>query len=85
MPTTLPRVNVSFQRPTYEALERISQVEHASLAEVVSKLVSYALDLSEDLYLAGIAEKRLKNFQRDDALTSDEVLRWNRTRKKKPG
>lgn len=85
MPTTLPRINVSFQRPTYEALERISQVEHAPLAEVVSRLVSYALELSEDLYLAGIAEKRLKGFRRDDAMTSEEMLRWNRTRKKKSG
>ncbi len=83
MPTTLPRINVSFQLPIYEALERISKVEHTSLSEVVVRLVSVSLELSEDLYLANIAEKRLKNLRRDDMLTSEEMLKWSRARKRR--
>lgn len=82
MPTTLPRVNVAFDRATYEALEEISKTEHASLSYIVSKLVKYALELAEDLALVEEAEKRLSSFHRDDALTTENLLRWNKGRKK---
>lgn len=82
MPTTLPRVNVAFDKATYEALEEISKTEHASLSHIVSKLVKYALELAEDLALVEQAEKRLSDFRRDDALTTENLLRWNKGRKK---
>ena len=82
MPTTLPRVNVAFERSTYEVLEEISKVEHASLSHVVSKLVKYALELAEDLALVQTAEKRLETFRRDDAVKSKDLIRWNKNRKK---
>lgn len=81
MPTTLPRVNVAFERPIYEILEEISRAERASLSQVVSRLVQSALELAEDLALAETAEKRLESFKRDDALDSTGLLKWNKNRK----
>lgn len=83
MPTALPRVNVAFEKPTYQVLKEISEVEHASLSHVVSKLVKYALELAEDLAIVQEAEKRLKTFSRDDALKTEDLLQWNKSRKKK--
>ncbi len=83
MPTTLPRVNVVFERPIYEILEEISRAERASLSQVVSRLVQSALELAEDLALAETAEKRLESFSRDDALDSTELLKWNKRRKRR--
>lgn len=83
MPTSLPRVHVSFERPTFEILDQISKVEKVSLAHVVTKLVVAALELSEDLALGEKAESRLKTFLRDDALTSEELLKWNKNRRKR--
>ncbi len=83
MPTTLPRVNVSFERPVYEALAEIAKAEGTSLSQTVARLVQSALELAEDLALAEAAEKRLKIFSRDDAFDSSELLQWNRNRKRK--
>lgn len=80
MPTTLPRVNVPFERPIYELLEEISKSEKTSLSQVVAGLVKTALELTEDLALAKEAEKRLGTFRRDDALSSDDLLKWNKSR-----
>ena len=82
MPTTLPRVNVVFERGTYEVLEEISKAEHASLSHIVSKLVNYALELAEDLALVQNAEKRLASFKRDDAFQTKDLLKWNKGRRK---
>lgn len=82
MPTTLPRVQVSFEKPTFEILGQISRVEKISLAHVVTKLVVAALELSEDLALGQKAESRLKSFIRDDAYSSKELLKWNKNRPK---
>ena len=83
MPTTLPRINVPFELSTYEVLQEISKVEHTSLSQVVAKLVQTALELAEDVYLAQLADKRLGTFRRDDALSSEDLLRWNKSRRKR--
>jgi hypothetical protein len=80
MSTTMPRINVAFDRPTYEVLEDVSKTKHVSLSAVVAKLVKNALELSEDLALVHSAEKRLKTFRRGQALDTDALLRWNRSR-----
>lgn len=82
MPTSLPRVQVAFPKATFEILEKISAVENDSLSHIVSRLVQYAIDMSEDLSLGQIAQQRGKTFRRDDALTSEEILKWNKNRKK---
>ncbi|MBI2094270.1 MAG: hypothetical protein HYT88_06085 [Candidatus Omnitrophica bacterium] len=81
MPTTLPRVNVPFEPATYSILRQFSRTQHASLSQVVSRLVKYAIELSEDLALAEVAEERLGTFRRDDALSTEQILRWNKGRK----
>lgn len=83
MPTTLPRVNVVFERPTYEILEEISRAQRASLSQVVSQLVQSALELAEDLALAETAQKRLDHFNREGALDSTQLLQWNKGRKRR--
>ena len=83
MPTTLPRVQVSFEPSTYAVLERVSRAEGASLSQVVASLVHASLELAEDLALAKIGETRLASFRRDDALTTDALVTWNRARKAK--
>ena len=81
MPTTLPRVNVAFKRPTYALLAKLSQSEGASLSQVVATLVESSLELSEDIALAQAAERRLDTFRRDEALSTNDLLRWNKNRK----
>lgn len=83
MPTELPRVQVSFGKATYEALGEIARIEKVPLAELVSKLVDSALELAEDLSLVQVAEQRLATFKRDDAITSEGLLKWNKDRKRK--
>ena len=83
MPTTLPRVQVALEPATYALLERVSRTEGASLSHVVASLVQTSLELSEDLALAQIGEARLASFRRDDAVTSDALLAWNRKRRAK--
>ena len=82
MPTTAPRVNVTFDPLVREILLEISKAQNASLSEIVNQLVRSALELAEDLALVQYGEERLRNFRRDDALTSEELLKWNKGRKK---
>ena len=83
MPTSHPRVNVTLEPETYHILEAISKLEKSSLSSVVSKLVNLSLELAEDLALAESAQARFESFRRDDALTSEELLKWNKNRRKK--
>ena len=83
MPTTLPRVNVPFERAVYEALEEIARAEGTSLSQTVARLVQSALELAEDLALGETAQERIKTFQRDNTLDTKELLRWNRARRKR--
>lgn len=82
MPASLPRIQVSFKKTTFEMLEGVSEAEKDSLSHIVSRLVEFAFEMSEDLALGQIAAKRIKNFKRDDALTAEELLKWNKNRKK---
>ena len=81
MPTTLPRVQVTLERPTYAALAKMARTEHKPLSAVVAQLVESAMELGDDLGLARLAEARLRTFRRDDALTTKALLRWNRRRR----
>ena len=83
MPTTLQRVAVPFEADIYEALEAISKAEKIPMSQLIHKLVTSALEFAEDLTLSEIATKRLDSFQRDDALTTKEVLKWNKSHRRK--
>lgn len=83
MPTTLPRAQVTFDPETYETLEAIAKKKHTSLSALVSEMVEAALELAEDQALCEIGAARLKSFNRDDALSIDEVIKWNAARRDK--
>ena len=83
MPTTMQRVQVPFEAEIYEALEAISKAEKIPMSQLIHKLVTSALEFAEDLTLSEVATKRLESFSRDDAMTTKEMLRWNKTRKRK--
>ena len=81
MPTTLPRVNVTFDSQTHEVLSLLAKGKHESLGGLIAEMVQTQLELMEDLALGELAEKRLLSFKRDDALTTENFLRWNKARK----
>lgn len=83
MPTTLPRVAVPFEVEIYEALQEISKAQKIPMSQLIHGLVTSALELAEDLTLSEVATKRIDSFRRDDALTTKELQRWNKTRKGK--
>ena len=83
MPTTMQRVAVPFEAEIYATLASISKIEKMPMSQLIQKLVTSALELSEDLTLSEVATKRLEAFGRDDAMSTQEMLKWNKTRKKK--
>ncbi len=83
MPTTMQRVQVPFEAEVYSALVAISKAEKIPMSQLISKLVASALEFAEDLTLSEAASRRLETFQRDDAMTTQEMLKWNKARKKK--
>ena len=83
MPTVMQRVQVPFDAEIYEALEGISKAEKIPMSQLINKLVTSALEFAEDLTLSEVATKRLDSFRRDDAMTTKEMLKWNKTHKRK--
>ena len=83
MPTTEPRIQVSFPREIREALVHLAKEENVPLAQLVREVVSAFLELAEDISLADLAESRLKSFRRDDAMSTKELLKWNEKRAKR--
>ena len=83
MPTTMQRVAVPFEAEVYSALTAISRAEKIPMSQLIHKLVTSALEFAEDLTLSEVAAKRLEAFRRDDAMSTQEMLKWNKARKKK--
>jgi len=84
MATTLPRLQVSFDdRYIFDMLKQMAKEEGRSMAQVVYGLIKTALELGEDISLGDIAKERLKSFGRDDGLSTQEILKWNRNRRKR--
>ena len=83
MPTIMQRVQVPFEAEIYEALEGISKAEKIPMSQLINRLVTSALEFAEDLTLSEVATKRLDSFRRDDAMTTKEMLKWNKTHKRK--
>ena len=83
MPTTLPRETVTFKRDIHEILEELAEERGVSMSQLISDLVETALEFVEDLALNDVAEQRRKTFNRDDAVSLDEMTKWNESRKTK--
>jgi len=73
MPTKQPRVNVVLERPLYEALSRLARRDEVSLSLKARDLLRTALEIEEDLVLAGFAEVRERSFNRKKALTHSQA------------
>jgi hypothetical protein len=71
MPTTNPRVNITFDPATVAILLSLAKQEHLSLSSLTKELVLEALDRREDRVLSAIAETRdhktIKTISHDDA------------------
>jgi metal-responsive CopG/Arc/MetJ family transcriptional regulator len=73
MPTKSPRINVVLEKPLYQAIERLANRDGISLSLKVRDLVREALEIEEDIALAGIAEARERTLAKAKALRHDEV------------
>jgi len=58
MPTTNPRLNITFQPETVLLLARLAKSEQKSVARLTKELVLDALDRREDVALSLLAERR---------------------------
>ena len=83
MPTIMQRVQVPFEAEIFEALTAIAKAEKIPMSQLIHKLVTSALEFAEDLTLSEVATKRLESFRRDDAMTTEEMLKWSKNRKRK--
>lgn len=73
MPTKSPRINVVLEKPLYQTIERLASRDGISLSLKVRDLVREALEIEEDLALAGIAEARERALPKTKTLRHDEV------------
>jgi metal-responsive CopG/Arc/MetJ family transcriptional regulator len=73
MPVKSPRINVVFEQPLYNTIEKLAAREGVSLSLKVRDLVREALEAEEDIALSALAEKREKTFTKSKALKHHEV------------
>ena len=73
MPTKNPRVNVILEKPLYDRVRKLAGKEQISLSLKIRDLVREALEAQEDEGLGKFAEERAQTFQRDQALTHQEI------------
>lgn len=73
MPTKNPRINVILEKGLYNAVADMAKQEGISKSMAIRDLVKEAMELREDVALAGIAEERENTFNPDNALSHDEV------------
>lgn len=60
MPTTNPRVNITFEESTAGLLSYLAKHEHRSVSSLAKELILEALERREDMALSLLAEKRDK-------------------------
>ena len=58
MPTTNPRINVTFEPKLSNQISSLAAHEHKSASKLIKELVIEALEKREDIYLSDIAENR---------------------------
>ena len=73
MPTKNPRVNVVLEKPLYDRVRKLAGKEQISLSLKIRDLVREALEAQEDEELGKFAEEQAPTFQRDPALTHQEI------------
>jgi hypothetical protein len=73
VPAKNPRINVVFEKPLYDSIERLAKKEGVSLSLKVRDLVKEALEIEADIALAAFAEQREKTLKKSKALKHEEV------------
>ena len=73
MPAKNPRVNVVLEKPVYHSLHELAEAQGVSMSMLMRDLVKEALELREDRALTEFAADRENNFDRNKALSHDEV------------
>jgi len=73
MPAKSPRINVVLEKPLYQSIERLASRDGISLSLKVRDLVREALEIEEDIVLAGLAESRELTLTKAKALRHDEA------------
>lgn len=58
MPTSKPRVNITFEPFLQETIAVLAKLEHKSVSGLAKELILEALERREDICLAKIAENR---------------------------
>lgn len=70
MPTTNPRVNITFEPPVMKLVTTLAKQEHKSVASLAKELILEALERREDRALSAFAEARdhrtTKKIKHDD-------------------
>ena len=73
MPSKNPRINVVLDDNLYKNIQFLAETEGVSLSAKVKDLIKEALEVQEDLYLAGLAEEREKTWDKSTTRTHDEI------------
>ena len=74
MPTSNPRINIVCEEPLYYEISELAKSEGTSLSSIANDLIREALELREDRALAAIADHRATSFDREKALTLEQVF-----------
>jgi hypothetical protein len=75
MPTTNPRLNVTFQPETAALLAQMAKREGKSVASLTKELVLDALERREDIALSLLAERREKEQKGKRFYSHEETWR----------
>jgi hypothetical protein len=73
MPTKNPRVNIVVEPPLYKVMHDLATSVGVSMSTLARDLIREAIDLREDVALAGFADKRMKTFDRKKVLSHKDV------------
>ncbi|MFA5182416.1 MAG: hypothetical protein WC405_13935 [Syntrophales bacterium] len=73
MPTKNPRVNIVVEPPLYSVMNDLATSEGVSMSTIARNLIREAIDLREDVALASFADTRMKTFDRNVALSHEDV------------
>ena len=73
MPTKNPRVNIVVEPTLYSVMHDLATREGISMSTIARDLIREAIDLREDAALAALADRRMKSFDRKEALSNEDV------------
>jgi hypothetical protein len=73
MPTKNPRINVVLNPRIYADVQTLSEARGLSMSSLVEDLIEAALDIQEDIALAGLADKRTKSLKKAELVSHNKA------------